>query len=775
MLKIGYADFDFEGFCSWKDNFIPENNKMANPSWVDDHWQNYFYERQELFKDCLNVMDSHDFKKSSIDDLKALLTHLEEIGEKLWLFYYDDTACIIGYENRQFLMNSAFVKPEYLRDYSELTGSEIKSLTGQISGAGLLPSVIEENSVKTLTDKKSEAEQALKDARNEIRAKEDEIRQEMHKKIEEMKALMQGKLDELNEKVEQYQKEIFILESQIYSIRCYTGEVIKFHKIREGKPAPKEEALILYQKIRFLDEELGKHVSIFDFNGEDDTRLIYLLKIRDDIAEPLAPGKKSLTILRTSRTGKFVGANEKVDNMLAEYELYHGKQLALLLRDGENLYIAWCDADNIVINEENAFYSTTKQTEERAEGADSAINNAETGIHEALSRYYLLAILQGMIDAKNILDFPEPVNVLDPAQKYVIFSLAEGWIAENKYGTFAEMLEKSRKNSVKKGDDIITILRLSPNREGKYKKYSNDRGIGYRNRTSETSLAGKTVYPVNLILNDAIVEYAFEAIEVTEFIGAEEINCTRDGVTTREKCPCIQYSVTNNVLFTGQGTAEFGFETYKEMKAQHRDLVQATINHEDALGNAYNAIPDLFYKDECGAEHKYHKQTYDYWNKKPLQVTDKQLYCKRITECRIVKEVPHTFVSVEQNGYGSYSNNFKNTTYHVNLEVYEDEYFPLTFFCSSWINEVIQNGNIGNLSFPGASPSFADMLPYLHKMLEHLKEREEAEKDMLLAAGGKSFVEANSDWDAILCEWKIVNNVHTMSLSRAKKFVKEMR
>ena len=223
--------------------------------------------------------------------------------------------------------------------------------------------------------------------------------------------------------------------------------------------------------------------------------------------------------------------------MLAEYEMYHGKQLALLLRDGENLYIAWCDADNIVINEENAFYSTVKQTEERAEGADSAINNAETGIHEALSRYYLLAILQGMIDAKNILDFPEPVNVMGPSQKYVVFSLAEGWIAENKYGTFAEMLEKAEKHPAKKGDDIITILQLSPDREGRYKKNCNDRGIGYKNRTSEAHLNGKTIYPINLVLNDVVVEYDFEAIEITESLGEREILCTRNGVTTKETEP----------------------------------------------------------------------------------------------------------------------------------------------------------------------------------------------------------------------------------------------
>ncbi len=456
--------------------------------------------------------------------------------------------------------------------------------------------------------------------------------------------------------------------------------------------------------------------------------------------------------------------------MLTEYEMYHGKQLALLLRDGENLYIAWCDADNIVINEENAFYSTAKQTEERAKDADSSINNAETDIHEALSRYYLLAILQGMIDAKNILDFPEPVNVLDPAQRYVIFSLAEGWIAENKYGTFAEMLEKSRKNPVKKGDDIITILHLSPDREGRYKKNCNDRGIGYKNRTSEARLNGKTIYPINLVLNDVVVEYDFEAVEVTESLGEREMRCTRNGVATNEIEPCMKYTVDEKILFTDTERTEFDFEAYRDIKAQHKDLLECVINSKNALGNIYHSEPALYYKGKDECVYQYHRRDY-FLHGDDMAVTDKHLYCKRITGCRIIEEIPRTFVSVEQNGYGSYSNGFKNTTYHVNLEVYGDEYFPLTFFCSSWINEVIQNGSIGNLRFPGASPSFADMLPYLHKMLEYLKEREEAEKDMLFEAGGKTFIEAHSDWDAILCEWKIANNIHNLSPARAKKFI----
>ncbi len=72
----------------------------------------------------------------------------------------------------------------------------------------------------------------------------------------------------------------------------------------------------------------------------------------------------------------------------------------------------------------------------------------------------------------------------------------------------------------------------------------------------------------------------------------------------------------------------------------------------------------------------------------------------------------------------------------------------------------------------------ADMVKYYRKllvgnarMLECLNKREIAEKDMLIEIGGEAFVEAHSDWDAILCEWKIANNIHSLSPTRVKKFL----
>lgn len=762
---IGYANFDINAFLEWNEKYTPI--KASNrPGWKMDLWQDYFYTHQNIFNNCEDIMEKDHWANSRLDDFKKLFTHLADIGEKPQLFYYDDTACIIGYENRRYLMNSQFVTPEYLEDYSKISAAEMKALTGTVSNNSFLPAELDQSTVESLSDKKATLEKTLADTKAEIAAQEDKIRQEMYKKIEEMKTMMAGKLDELHDKIEQCQKEIFVLESQIFSIRCYTGEVIKFHAIRSGKPAPAEEPLVLYQKIRFLDEELGKHISIFDFDGEDDKRLIPLLKNRDDIAGLLAPGNKSLTILRTSRTGKYIAAHDTVSNILDEYDMYHGMQLALLLRDGENLYIAWCDADNIKINEENAFYSTTVKTEQVGEHEESAIHNTTTNIHEVLSRYYLLAILQGMIDAGEILKFPKPVNVMDPAQKYIIYSLAEGWVTSSKYGSFADMMQRSANISLKKDDRVITLTGLRS--ENSYKSYDNDRGIGYANRTHDIGLRPRAIYPINLVLYDAHIEYEYEALKIQEELSTRDILVTRNGMSSIEQEPDIKYTVTDEVLFTSTATETINFEEYRNIK--QADISNYLHDVIGAVGGSRDV--EIYQKDDDGRVRYYHKP--DFWHAPTVQVSGKTLFAKRILNFQIVGKTPHTFVSIKQQGYGSYANNFKSTEYHVNFEIMPSECLSTTFLCTSWLDEVIQTGNTGTMTFINVRASFADMLPYLHKMREDIAKREKQEKEFIIQAGGAGFITCTSDWDAKLCDWKIATQTHRLTAAGAKKFLKAL-
>lgn len=59
------------------------------------------------------------------------------------------------------------------------------------------------------------------------------------------------------------------MDTEIYAIQCFQGETITFGKLRSGTPAAIEEPIVLHQKIRYLDEELSRMISIYDIREED--------------------------------------------------------------------------------------------------------------------------------------------------------------------------------------------------------------------------------------------------------------------------------------------------------------------------------------------------------------------------------------------------------------------------------------------------------------------------------------------------------------------------
>lgn len=150
---------------------------------------------------------------------------------------------------------------------------------------------------------------------------------------------MQAKKEGLDKIKSELEQTLFLLETQIYGIRCYLGEVVNFHKICEGEPAACSEPVIVHQKIRFLDEEMGKAVSIYGFNGSDEAQntFLHLLKYRSDIRQMFAPDERCITILRISRTGTVKGVSDVVANSLQDYKTYHGGQLAILVKNGAEL------------------------------------------------------------------------------------------------------------------------------------------------------------------------------------------------------------------------------------------------------------------------------------------------------------------------------------------------------------------------------------------------------------------------------------------------------
>ena len=106
-----------------------------------------------------------------------------------------------------------------------------------------------------------------------------------------MKSLQKRKQN-LKQKVEELNNQIYMLDTQIYAIRRMTGEVVNFTKLTNGQSADINAPLVIYQKLRFLDEELGKLIALYDFDGEDCGCFEDLLKHRRDMGGLFLSGRQ---------------------------------------------------------------------------------------------------------------------------------------------------------------------------------------------------------------------------------------------------------------------------------------------------------------------------------------------------------------------------------------------------------------------------------------------------------------------------------------------------
>ena len=87
--------------------------------------------------------------------------------------------------------------------------------------------------------------------------------------------------------------------------------------------------------------------------------------------------------------------------------------------------------------------------------------------------------------------------------------MADGWLEDNRYGTFADIVERTDA-PLMKGDMILTTLKIERDDAGlgniwnngrstRYDAWNNDRGRGERNRTHDAHIPDRRVVPVNLV------------------------------------------------------------------------------------------------------------------------------------------------------------------------------------------------------------------------------------------------------------------------------------
>lgn len=351
----------------------------------------------------------------------------------------------------------------------------------------------------------------------EMKAAIEKMQRELNEKKWALMEELEQKLEAFEEQKFELENQIFLLDSQIYSIMCYTGEIVKFTAIRTGKDADMTEPLVIHQKLRFLDEELGTLASIYQIDWDDIKMFEHFLRHHPLALDVFAPDEKCVTLVRLSKTGTILGESTRWpwQNVLEEYEYYHGKTVGVIIRNGENLYLGWTDEtrvhikDDFIVTQNQVVTETTPYEEPKfhfKSDREAYINKQRQDKRDLMdgvvSRLFVYNILQGVVDNTPILKLPDGVK-LNKQSDYVIYSVADKWVSDNRFD-FTEIIRRCNER-VQVGDMLLTTQHLVAERKtgwsGGYvsQSWHNDRGVGDKNRTHDVYIDDCTLYPANKV------------------------------------------------------------------------------------------------------------------------------------------------------------------------------------------------------------------------------------------------------------------------------------
>lgn len=411
------------------------------------------------------------YKKSEevLDEVIKSMKHYNLFNEKFDVCWEDGTFVAFFYsKSRGVYLPKRFVTIDRAYDYSNLTCLEVqKCITdGKEFTKNEYEVAVKDNKTHNqlkseLDEKKALLDKMQKDAENELaefRRKMAEQEQALREKQEELLSHYRGMLEDLKD-------QIFRLEINIFALRSRFGETFSITQVREGRNASEILPVILYQKFRYMDEELTKASINTRFKLEGSTILDLFTEYYDELIDYFCPAEKCMTFFKSSKSGKVYQHNYEND-VVEELEYYHGNQLGIVIRNGENVYLVFLDPE--VMLQDNLFISNVTQ-EAGVEIGKSRIRDKEA--RPMINRYMIFIILKALIENTNIFSEIKGENLMNSSK--VIFSNADGQITSNKYPTFRECFT-DRDVELKEGDEIF----IADRHNGSTTKRS-DWGYGY--------------------------------------------------------------------------------------------------------------------------------------------------------------------------------------------------------------------------------------------------------------------------------------------------------
>lgn len=370
---------------------------------------------------------------------------------------------------------------------------------------------------------------------------------------------------------------------------------------------------------------------------------------------------------------------------------------------------------------------------------------ASTTREEKIARFFIISILQGLINDGKLIRLPEEVKVMKP-NPYVVFSMADGWLEDNTYGTWVDIL-KATAGEMKKGDMVLTIQYITrddaySSSGTQYQSFNNDRGRGEKNRTHDVSIANSTVYPINLVETDETYTVSYLCYPY---------DCKNENIPITDTSWTVKHHFMELAgppeLKEEKITLEAG-KFYPDFYPYAKDkLTEENVKKWVIWKNKYNRDDSIFY------EKRGFTDGYKCYKKVVHDVTYKQ-------------SDPHYYISEEKSDCAATWDSSKKMA-RANMEVFKDEFLNLTYLDSVRIRYAITNRKLGGWKIGRKEVDYAKAIKYLNVALSYVLNREEEEKNMLL----EHMDVLPENWQVTLTEWRHENSYHKLTPARAKSFV----
>lgn len=452
---------------------VKENPKAFCNAFYDKLQGDADDDSKRLWTACKSLVDTWGCNGTYVSDslckkANYINRYIEENG-----FYWEIPVqkhgyAIVHYGTIELLILDLYLEYKEETDFSHIT---ISSLNAKVSDpVSMLPTELNEKSLAEVQNDSdtvdAKIEQLRQDRIDIKEAKTGELK-EMQEQIDNLLAEMNKKkeimLQELNQKMAAFERQkkeleaqIYMLQTEIYSIRCFMGETVELIGVRSGKAAPVNEPVVLNQKILYLDEDLGRMMSIYQTDLENYKLLEEALKFNDAVFESFCPQNKCITFFRVSKSAEITSFNTNLC-CLDSYAMLHGKKIGFAVRNGEQLYLGWLEEEWEKEREltfaENVILRAGKKD---VTAGDEAVS---TPLKERVSRMFAINVLRGLLSNGKIMELPAGEDLLKPS-KYVIHNYADAWLDDNRYGDFATLVKNLHYYDREK-DKILLITSAS--------------------------------------------------------------------------------------------------------------------------------------------------------------------------------------------------------------------------------------------------------------------------------------------------------------------------